>query len=284
MVTGRLPRLVRCHSRQQVDEPRFADQDDLEQLLPVDFQARQQVQLLENVEAQTLGVVHDQGRSPRAAAGALPAEEIVQNQAPRVHPVRNTQLVTDDGEQRLRRRDGVGDQRHADVLGQLVQQLATDRRLADAARSDEEGDPAPHLDALSQMGERSLVALAQIDESGIGDMREGALAKAEMLEVHRSLTRWPGLMAGSRCLDEGPTGARFLLPPPDGRSIAEVADSDGSPLAVGPKPVLTSPKDSLSGPRDRCQTFQRNSRYARRRRQGDRLPRALLPDADREDT
>lgn len=104
--------------------------------------------------------------------------------------------------------------------------------------------------------------------------------------VHRSMTllhkRRVVRIAGVK--PEGPAGARLQLSRPDGRSIAEVTKLWGSPLTVGPKPVLTSPKERLPEPHGRCENSQGNSRYARRSGQDDRLPRALLPDADREDT
>jgi len=72
-----------------------------------------------------------------------------------------------------------------DALGQPVQQHATHRRFADAARADEVGDTALRLHTAQQVRERSLVVLAQIDEPRIRGVREGALAETELLRVHR---------------------------------------------------------------------------------------------------
>jgi hypothetical protein len=63
-----------------------------EELLPVDFEARHQVELLQHVEAQALGLVHDHDRAPLAEVGSLLAVEgIAQDQARRVRATGNTQ-------------------------------------------------------------------------------------------------------------------------------------------------------------------------------------------------
>ena len=137
-----------------------------------------------------LSVVHDQQGLPSAGVRfQVSGEGVAERLARSALRVPHAELLADGGQQLLGAEDGIEDQRHVDVLGEPVEEYATHGRLAVAALAGEMHHAMLVPDAAEQMRERPLVLRAQIDESRIGRVREGALAETEMVEVRREHPR-----------------------------------------------------------------------------------------------
>ncbi len=183
-----LGQLVQLLAGQALDQLGLSDQDDLQELLLLGLQIREQAELLERADAQVLGFVHDQDRTALVGVSRQQmAPEGVDERLPtgRGRLVLRAQLVADGGQQLLGREQRIEDQRDVDALGEPIEEQAAYGRLAGPDLAGELDEAAVLLDAVEQMGERLLVTRAQVDEARVGRIRERSLAETEVRDVHR---------------------------------------------------------------------------------------------------
>ena len=172
-----------------LDQLGLADEDDLEQLRRRRLEIRQEAHLLEHLDGEVLRLVDDQHRP---AAARVSVEHV---RVQRVHEhlravgprgIRDTQLVADRREKLETAHRRVQDERDVDVVREMLQEIAAQRRLSGSDLPCQLNE-APSLgNAVQEMREPLPVTLAEIQEALVGRGRERRFGKAEVREIQRS--------------------------------------------------------------------------------------------------
>ena len=200
-----LRQLTQRRTLHQVGQLRLRDEDDLQQLVTRSLDVGQQAQLFQHFHAQVLRLVDDDHGAPPARVGVEqgPREGVDEDlEAGRPGRVGHVQLVAHGREQLDRRQAGREDHRHVDVDRQLVEEGATDGRLAGPDLPCQLDEPAA-LQPIDEVGERLPVPLAQEEVPRVGGQGKRPLGQPEMRRVHAAT------------LDNGgrPVKNRYASPP-----------------------------------------------------------------------
>ena len=186
-----LGQLLEFRTGQQRAQLGLADQHDLQQLALVGLEIGQQAQLLEHAGRKVLRLVDDQHV-------VLPArvrieQELVQRievvlgrgAAAAARGVGHMELVADRLQQLDRGELGVEDVGDVAMLGNLLEQAATDGGLAGADFAGQHHEAAATaLHAVEQVRQRLAMALAHEQETGVRRDRERLVLQAEEGRVH----------------------------------------------------------------------------------------------------
>ena len=193
-----LRQLAQVGAPEHLAQFRLPDQHDLEQLLRGGFEVGQQPHLFQGGSREILCLVdqdHD-GLAFRVRLQQKLVEPIrkllrVAPGGARVHP----ELFADRLQQLGRFQQWIENQCSLDLTRKILQKEATDRCLAGADFPGQLHEPpaAAGADAVAQMGQCVLVAVAQEDEPRIRRNRERRRVESEMLQIHGGLDQPVGL-------------------------------------------------------------------------------------------
>ena len=164
----------------------LADQHDLQQLVRVGLQIRQQAQLFEHLAAEVLRLVDDQQAVP---SGRMPGQ---QEGVERVHAslqavlggARQPEFLQHRVQQLGGAELGVEDVGHVAVGRQLGQEAAAHGGLAGADLAGQQHEATAALDPVEQVRQCLAMALAQEQETGVRRDAEGVLRQTEGRPIH----------------------------------------------------------------------------------------------------
>jgi hypothetical protein len=184
-----LPQLAQRGLRELAQELRLPRQHDLEQLLAVGLEVREQAHLLDQLGVEILRLVDDQ-HGVEAGAQALDQEAVQRDHvvglgllARAEAELRREQLVEVDRGEACR----VHHQRDLDVLGQAPDHRAQERGLAGAHLAREQQEALAAGDAVLEDRQTLLVGLGEPEEARVWREGEGGLLQAVEGLVHPRL-------------------------------------------------------------------------------------------------
>jgi len=172
MVTGGDPlgELAEVAAGEQVAEFRLPYEDDLQQLLFVGLEIREQPQLLQDVDTEVLGLFDDENGP--AAAGVGVEQGIVDEVDKHLHArfalaVGDPEFVADRGKKLGDRQFRIEEEGDISIPGDLFQQEAAEGGLPRAHITSQQDEAAVAPDAVQEMGEGLLVTPAHVEVAGV---------------------------------------------------------------------------------------------------------------------
>ena len=184
-----LTQLTQFVARQMRLEFGLSDQEDLQQLLALVLQVREQPDLLEQLHRKVLRFIqHEHGMLAARTHGHQMLLECHQrggfaDAGRQVQAEAKTDLL----EHLLPTQRRVGDQRDGHAIAPLVQSVVQRCRLTRADLARDEQERLAVLDAVAQMRLRFLMLTARIDELELMTGGERVLAQAEVMFEHRRI-------------------------------------------------------------------------------------------------
>src|SRR5581483_2289554 len=164
----------------------LADQKDLDQLLLIGRQVREEADLLQALDAEELRLVDDQeGVPPLSEEIEKKVVQLVEQDLLRLTLPFQSEVLIDA----LQELDGgelrVEEERRPDRRIDLAQKEPAEGGLAGPDLADDDDEPFPLLQAVEDVGEGLVMPLAEEKKPGIGGEFEGGLFKTEKFKIHR---------------------------------------------------------------------------------------------------
>src|SRR5215813_1961848 len=182
--TDALLELAQLGTIQLVQELRLPNEKDLQQLLRIGLEVREEPDLLEGFEAQVLGLVEGQHG---VLTGPAPLDqEVVQGDEPLnvgLTRLDDAEVLEHVLENSLEGQGRVENKGRGAVALETAQERAQERSLAGADLAREEDEPLVLLDAIEQLRESLPVPGGRVEEAQIRVGIEGLLLKAEEREI-----------------------------------------------------------------------------------------------------
>src|SRR5215813_7923164 len=176
--------LAQLGAIQLVQELWLSDEENLQQLLRIGLEVREEPDLLEGFETQVLGLVEGQHG---VLTGPAPVDqEVVQGDEPLdvgLTGLGDAEVLEHVLENSLEGQGRVEDEGRGTVTLQAAQERAQERGLAGADLAREEDEPLVLLDPVEQLRERLPVPGRRVEEARIRRGVEGLLLKAEEREI-----------------------------------------------------------------------------------------------------
>ena len=182
-----LRQLAQIRSLQHPGQFRLTQQDDLQQFALVGLQVGEQAHLLQHVDREILCLVDDQHRmsAPGVGVEQVAVEAIDEDLDAGIAGRKvNAEFDAEARQQLLHGQLRVEYVGNVAGIGNLFEQAAAHRGLARAHLAGQQDEAAAAFDAIQQMGERFLMALAHVQVTRIRRDRKGRLAEAEILQIH----------------------------------------------------------------------------------------------------
>jgi hypothetical protein len=180
-----LGELAEVAPREQLAQLRLPEQDDLDQLLGVGLQVRDEADLLEHLRGEGLGLVDQEddvpARRPRLQQERVElVHEVLERRARRLYVE-----VLEDRAQELGGGEGrIHDDGGGGVVGELAQEVAGERRLARPHLAGEQDEPAALALPELEVGEGLGVPSREVEILGVGGEVERLLGEAVPGFVH----------------------------------------------------------------------------------------------------
>src|SRR5215472_5712474 len=182
--TDALLELAQLRLIQLVQELRLPNEKNLQQLLRIGLEIREEPDLLEGFEAQILSLVEGEHS---VLTGPVPLdEEVVQSDQPLdvgLTGLGDAEVLEHVLENSLEGQGRVEDEGRGAVALQAAQERAQERGLAGTDLAREEDETLVLLDPVQQLCERLAVPRGRIEEARVWRGIEGLLLKAEEREI-----------------------------------------------------------------------------------------------------
>ncbi len=179
---GELPQLA---PREDVAQLRLPHEHDLDELLGVGLQVRDEPDLLDHLGREVLGLVDEEHHVAALPPGLeQEAMEGVHQLLERLAVARHVEVVEGRPEQLGRGEDRVEHHRGCGVLGQTCQEVAGQGGLARAHLARDQDEAAALATSELEVGERLGVPLREVEKFRVGGEVEGFLGEPVPLFVH----------------------------------------------------------------------------------------------------
>ena len=165
-----LIKLAKFRQSQDLLQFRLAKQNNLQQFLFRGFQVGQQAQLFEHLSGEVLGLINNQHLVPARSVGfqQILVDAVDQGFDTGIRLMRYFQFITNGRQQFPGGQARIQDQRNIHMCRRVFYEAATNRGFTGAHLASDHNETALPLHTVHQVRQCFLVAIAEVEISGVG--------------------------------------------------------------------------------------------------------------------